>query len=253
MRKLSTIQHDVIKQFLLTRKENEESFFAHPSYQLEQELLHWVTQADEEKARVVLSKINNLERARLSTNPLRSIKNSLICSCTLFTRATIKAGVTPEYAFDLSDIYIREIEKINHSNDLLDLEYEMVITFIKAVRDYRKDPYQNEIVDKAIHYIHDHILQPITLTEVAEATNVNPNYLSSLFSKIVGIPMKEYVNRKKIEESKYFLEHTSSSLLDIALLFGFSDQSYYTSLFRKYNGITPGKYKQLGNNSYSKK
>jgi YesN/AraC family two-component response regulator len=253
MRKLSTIQHDVIKQFLLTRKENEESFFAHPSYQLEQELLHWVTQADEEKARVVLSKINNLERARLSTNPLRSIKNSLICSCTLFTRATIKAGVTPEYAFDLSDIYIREIEKINHSNDLLDLEYEMVITFIKAVRDYRKDPYQNEIVDKAIHYIHDHILQPITLTEVAEATNVNPNYLSSLFSKIVGIPMKEYVNRKKIEESKYFLEHTSSSLLDIALLFGFSDQSYYTSLFRKYNGITPGKYKQLGNNSHNKK
>jgi AraC-like DNA-binding protein len=49
------------------------------------------------------------------------------------------------------------------------------------------------------------------------------------------------------------LEHTSSSLLDIALLFGFSDQSYYTSLFRKYNGITPGKYKQLGNNSHNKK
>ena len=246
MRKLSTIQQDVIKQFLITRQENEESFFAHPSYQLEQELLHWVTQANEGKAKVVLGKINNLEKARLSSHPLRSLKNSLICSCTLFTRATIKAGVTPEYAFDLSDIYIREIEKMDSPRELQKLEYEMVITFIKAVRDYQRDPYQNDIIDKAIHYIHDHILQPISLTEVAEETNVSPNYLSSLFRKIVGISLKEYINRKKIEESKYFLEHTNSSLLDIALLFAFSDQSYYTALFRKYNGVTPKKYRQLG-------
>jgi YesN/AraC family two-component response regulator len=247
MRKLTTIQQDVIKQFLKTRQENEESFFAHPSYQLEQELLHWITQANEGKAKDVLVKINNLEKARLSSNPLRSLKNSLICSCTLFTRATIKAGVTPEYAFDISDIYIREIEKMNSSKELQGLEYEMVITFIKAVRDYQKDPYQNDIIDKAIHHIHDHILQPISLTEVAVKSNVSPNYLSSLFRKIVGISLKEYINRKKIEESKYFLEHTHSSLLDIALLFAFSDQSYYTALFRKYNGITPKKYRQLGN------
>ena len=253
MKKVSTIQHDVIKQFFITRKENEESFFAHPSYQLEQELLHWITQADEEKAKDVLLKINNLEKAKLSPNPVRSLKNSLICSCTLFTRATIKAGVTPEYAFDLSDIYIREIEKVDLPEELQAIEYEMVITFIKAVRDYRKDPYQNEIVDKAIHYIHDHILQSISLSEVADAANVSANYLSSLFHKVVGIPLKEYINRKKIEESKYFLEHTNSSLLDIALLFGFSDQSYYTVLFRKYNGITPKKYRQLGNQTYSKK
>lgn len=245
MKRLTTIQQDVIKEFLITRKENEESFFAHPSYQLEQELLHWVTQADEKKAIMVLDKINNLEKARLSNHPLRSLKNSLICSCTLFTRATIKAGVTPEYAFDLSDIYIREIEKVNHPSELQELEYEMVATFIKAIRDYQKNPYHNEIIDKAVHYIHDHILQPITLKEIADATNVSPSYLSGLFRRVVGIPLKEYINRKKIEESKYFLQHTESSLLDIALLFGFCNQSYYTALFRKYNGVTPKQHKQL--------
>jgi YesN/AraC family two-component response regulator len=247
LRKLSTIQQDVIKQFLNTRKENEETFFAHPSYQLEQELLHWIKQANEEKAKLLLKKINNLEKARLSNYPIRSLKNSLICSCTLFARATIKAGVTPEYAFDLSDIYIREIEKRDDPELLQELEYEMVTTYIKAIRDYQKDPYQNEIVDKAVHYIHDHILQPIELQEIADAANVSANYLSSLFRRIVGIPLKEYINRKKIEESKYFLEHTNSSLLDIAILFAFCNQSYYTALFRKYNGITPRQYKQLGN------
>lgn len=244
MQKLSKIQQNVVKQFLKARKENEESFFAHPSYQLEQELLHWVSQADEEQAKRILRKINNLEKARLSDEPLRSLKNSLICSCTLFTRSTIKAGVTPEYAFDLSDVFIRQIEKMQNVNDLLELEYDMVHSFIQAIKDYKKIPYQNEIVDRAVHYIHDHILQPMTLEEIAKETNVSPNYLSSLFHEVVGFHLKEYINRKKVEESKYFLEHTDSSLLDIALLFGFCNQSYYTSLFKKFHGVTPKQFKQ---------
>src|SRR6185437_11889183 len=97
------------------------SFFSHPSYQFEKELLHWVSQADEEKAAPLLKKINNLAKARLSDNPLRSLKNSLICSCTLFTRATIEAGVTPEYAFDLSDVFIRKVEKAIDPTILQDL------------------------------------------------------------------------------------------------------------------------------------
>lgn len=244
MWKKSRIQQDVVKQFLETRQTNEESFFAHPPYQLETELLYWLGQTNEEEAIQVLEKINKLERAWLSDHPLRSLKNSVICSCTLFTRATITAGVASEYAFDLSDVFIRKIEHVNDLSDLQDLEYEMVHSFIQAIRDYRRNPYQNEIVDRAVYYIHDNILQSFTLDEIANETNVSPNYLSSLFHEVVGIPLRRYINRKKIAESKYFLKHTDSSLLDIALLFGFCNQSYYTSLFKKFNGMTPRQYKQ---------
>ena len=49
----------------------------------------------------VLTEINSLKRTRLSKDALRSVKNSLICSVTLFTRAAIDGGVMPEAAFTL--------------------------------------------------------------------------------------------------------------------------------------------------------
>ncbi|MBO1005938.1 AraC family transcriptional regulator [Pseudogracilibacillus auburnensis] len=252
MKRSPNIERNVIQQFLGARKENEESFFSHPSYTLEKELLYWISQADELQAEIVLQKINKLEKARLSRSPFRSLQNSLICSCTLFARATIEAGVTPEYAFNLSDVFIRKIDGANDEKQLANIEYEMIQYFIKAIRDYQKNPYQNDIIDQAIHYIHVHILHPLSLKEIALETNVSPNYLSALFHEIVGIPLKEYINRKKIDESIYFLKYTDSSVLDIALLFNFCNQSYYTSLFKRFNGMTPKQYRQK-NNSFSLK
>ncbi|WP_284139625.1 MULTISPECIES: AraC family transcriptional regulator [unclassified Virgibacillus] len=244
MQKTSSIQKSVIQDFLKARKDNEESLFTHPNYRLERELLYWVEKADEAKAQELLQQINELDRATLAHIPLRSLKNSLICSCTLFARATIRAGVPPEHAFDLSDVFIRRVENTPDSEGVRKLEYEMVHYFIQAVEDYRKSAYHNEIVDRAVQYIHDHILQPLTLKEIAIETNVSANYLSAMFYKVVGVHLKTYINHKKIDESKYFLRHTDSSLLDIALLFGFCNQSHYTSLFKRFTGMTPRKFKE---------
>lgn len=250
MQKSSKIEQGVIQQFLQARKENEETFFSHPSYNLEKELLYWISEADEDRALNVLGKINKLEKARLSIDPFRSLQNSLICSCTLFTRAAIEAGVTPEYIFNISDVFIRKIDQSKNKEQLESIEYEMVHYFIQAIRDYQRKPYQNQIIDRAVQYIHDHILQLLTLEEIASEISVSPNYLSTLFHEVVGIPLKQYINRKKIDESTYFLKHTDSSILDIALLFNFCNQSYYTSLFKKFTGITPKQYKQKKNDPY---
>ena len=250
MQKSSKIEQGVIRQFLQARKENEEAFFSHPSYNLEKELLYWISEADENRALAVLEKINKLEKARLSTDPFRSLQNSLICSCTLFTRATIEAGVTPEYIFNISDVFIRKIDQSKSKEQLESIEYEMVHYFIQAIQDYKRKPYQNEIIDRAVQYIHDNILQALTLEKIAYEINVSTNYLSALFHEIVGIPLKQYINRKKIDESTYFLKHTNSSILDIALLFNFCNQSYYTSLFKRFNGITPKQYKQKMSDPY---
>src|SRR5690625_4177144 len=250
MQRFSKIEQDVIQQFLQARKENEETFFSHPSYNLEKELLYWISEADEDRALAVLDKINKLEKARLSNDPFRSLQNSLICSCTLFTRATIEAGVTPEYIFNISDVFIRKIDQSKSKEQLESIEYEMVHYFIQAILDYQRKPYQNEIIDRAVQYIHDHILQPLTLEKIATEISVSPNYLSSLFHEVVGIPLKQYINRKKIDESTYFLIHTNSSILDIALLFNFCNQSYYTSLFKRFNGLTPKQFKQKANEPY---
>lgn len=243
----TTIKSSIIKKFYETRLQNQENLFFHPSYTLEQQLMHCIMKCDEEGARGVLYEINQLDRAKLADDPIRSFKNSMICSCTLFTRAVIKGGVIPEDAFNLSDVYIRQIEKVNNMEGLISLEYEMISSYIDRLRIESKPSY-NSVVNKAIGYIHKEILHELSLNKISDHVGVHPSYLSKVFKKSVGISVTEFIARKRIEESKYFLLHTASSLSDIAILFGFCNQSYYTTLFKKYIGVTPKQFRDQQEN-----
>jgi two-component system response regulator YesN len=237
------IKNDTIKRFFETRAENNLNFYYHPSYALEQQLMDCIIRCDRNGAKEVLNQINSLERAKLASEPIRSLKNSLICSCTLFTRAVIHGGVLPEDAFNLSDVMIRQIEKLDSVHDLVELEYEMVNCFIDTLKATEKLEY-NPLVNKAITYIHREIFNDkLSLEKIAEFAGVHPGYLSKIFKESVGMSIPEYINRKKIEDSKFFLLHTDSQLSEIAQMLGYCNQSYYTSLFKKYTGMTPGQYK----------
>lgn len=222
--------------------ENQLNFYAHPSYRLEKQLVHAIALGNWEEAKKTLDEINRLERAVLAKDPIRSLKNSMIASCTIFTRATIQGGVDPEHAYNMSDVFIRQIEEVKEWKQLEALEYDMLYAFVKRVRDEKKRAYQ-WIVHRALEYVHDHILKRITLKEMAQHLEVHPSYLSKVFHEEVGVPLIDYVNRKKIEASQYFLLHSNSSLSEIAQLFGYCNQSYYTKLFKKYTGLTPKQYR----------
>lgn len=228
--------------FFESRAENIQNFYYHPSYALEQQLMDCIIRCNTKEAKDVLDQINCLERAKLAGEPFRSIKNSLICSCTLFTRAIIRGGALPEDAFSLSDVMIRQIEKADSMEDLKQLEYEMVVCFIDTLKSTDRLEY-NQVVNRAITYIHQEIFHDITLEKIAEYAGVHPGYLSKIFKESVGMIIPEYINRKKLEDSKYFLLHSNARLSEIANMFGYCNQSYYTSLFKKYTGMTPGQYK----------
>lgn len=244
---ITSINKSIINQYLMTRIKNQQEFFLHPPYLLEQQLLNAIQEGNYTKAYGVLNKINSLERAKLAHHPIRSLKNSLICSCTLFTRAIIQGGVHPETAFNLSDVYILELERADDPKRLTELEYEMVAHFINTLKEEKKNTY-NQTINRVLSYIHDNILQELSLHEIALQFNLTPNYLSQLFKKEVGTSLIEFINQKKIEESKYFLFYTDSSISDIALLFHFCNQSYYSSLFKKYTGLTPKKFRNMNSN-----
>ena len=80
-----------------------------------------------------------MERARLADSPVRSVKNSLIASCTLFTRAAIDADVPPEDAFSHSDVHILEIEALNNLYLLKKYEYIMLEDYFQLIEKYRQE------------------------------------------------------------------------------------------------------------------
>lgn len=231
------------QKLILKKVEKHSNHYMHPSYYLERRLLNEMTRELRDAALQTLKNINKLERARLADTPIRSTKNSLIGTATLFTRAAIEANVPPEDAFSLCDACILDIEQTNNIKALLDYEYQMLDDFINIIHENRIQSY-NKATIKVIEYIHENITEPITLEELAQTVNLSKEYLCSMFKKNVGLGLVEYINYHKIEESKYFLKYTSMTISDIAFLFNFSNPGYFSSVFKRQTGLTPRQYQQ---------
>ena len=65
-----------------------------------------------------------------------------------------------------------------------------------------------------------------------------------MFKKETGQTFINYLHNYKIEKSKNLLENTNMTLLDISLEVGFNNQSYYSTIFKKYTNMTPLEYRE---------
>ena len=55
----------------------------------------------------------------------------------------------------------------------------------------------------------------------------------------MGVSFREYVNQVRVEESKRLLSLSLGGIDEAAASVGFSDQSYFSKVFRKYAGMAP--------------
>lgn len=223
--------------------EDREAFFKHSPYYLEQKIMRAITMGNEAAAIETLHLIATTERSRLAEDPLRSAKNSMICSCTSYARAAISAGIAPDIAFAKSDGYIQNLERFKEIKGVLDYEEVMLLGYVRLVQEYMKASYPPAIM-LVMQYIESHLARKISLDEIAEHVHLHPNYLSSLFKAKLGISITQYTNLQRIKEASYYVAYTDYSIADIAELYQFCNQSYFISLFKKQLGQTPAQYKK---------
>lgn len=145
----------------------------------------------------------------------------------------------------LDKICYRNLKLIDEScskEELVDLGIYIIKSYVKDPKDIIIGP-QNEVVKKALCYIHENINSDITLEKVAEYTHVSRTYLCCLFKKGTGYKFCQYVNMAKINLAKDLLQKTPSSLDIISDKCGFKSQSYFCATFKKCEGITPNQYR----------
>ncbi|MBT2701616.1 helix-turn-helix transcriptional regulator, partial [Bacillus sp. ISL-40] len=94
------------------------------------------------------------------------------------------------------------------------------------------------------NYIYTHLYQDICLSDLADLVQMNPQYLSHLFKKEVGISIIEFIQQVKVDEAKTLLTYTQHSLTEISSLLNFHDQSYFIKVFKKFAGVTPNQFKK---------
>ncbi len=95
-------------------------------------------------------------------------------------------------------------------------------------------------------YIDENYSKLITLEELAAAVEFTPEYLCTVFKKIMGIRIFEYINNVRIKNSKeIIINYKDMPIKEVAILCGYEDASYFCSIFKKQEKLTPGEFKKL--------
>ena len=91
--------------------------------------------------------------------------------------------------------------------------------------------------------------QPLTLTDLAQAANLSPNYFCRFFQKITHHSPIDYLNRYRIQQAVKKMKETDYKVYEIADMVGFSDYKYFIQVFKKYVGMSPKKFFEQSGNS----
>lgn len=111
----------------------------------------------------------------------------------------------------------------------------------------KNDNEQDMIAKTIMTYIQENHAEKLTLDQLANVVNLSPQYFCKFFKSIFGKTAIEYINEYRIEKACQLLVQTNDKIIDIALLVGFDNFSYFIRKFKSLKGITPSTYRQNNN------
>jgi two-component system response regulator YesN len=106
-------------------------------------------------------------------------------------------------------------------------------------------------VDKTKKYIENHISEEISMDDIAQNVHLNPDYLTRIFKKEVGVSISRYIIYRKMDIAKRMLLETDESIGEIALKVGYYNYSSFNRIFTKFVNMSPQQFKNSHKNGLS--
>lgn len=153
--------------------------------------------------------------------------------------SAILGGLSTEDASFICVKAYRLAQDAETAEQIIDIHMQCMRELCYAVAEQKELRGKYAAVIQCQRFIQDHIYDDFSAKVPAEKLGYNPDYLARLFKEKTGMTISEYTQRQKIEESKYLLLHSTQSIAAISANLGFCNQSYFTSVFKKYEHMTP--------------
>ncbi|MFD2114658.1 helix-turn-helix transcriptional regulator [Paenibacillus yanchengensis] len=98
---------------------------------------------------------------------------------------------------------------------------------------------------KVKDYVHENYGNPdLNISTIGQSFEITPSYLSKRFREETGESLLEYINVYRINQAKKLLLGEATSIADVALQVGYIEFTTFNRIFKKYQGITAGKYRE---------
>lgn len=100
-----------------------------------------------------------------------------------------------------------------------------------------------------LDYIEVHIKEDLTVERLAQICYYSANHFNRIFQSIVGIPVLDYIKKRKLSLAAAEIINTEQNILDIALNYGFNSHETFSRAFKRIFDITPQAYRKMNHHA----
>lgn len=164
---------------------------------------------------------------------LSHIVNNWLTTCN-YTKESA-ATIPSQDSYFYTKLHLLELLHILHSNHAF-LETDTVVS---ASEKEKIDRYKT-----IVSFMKANIQNKITLEQLSEVAQCNPQYLCHFFKDFSDQTPIQYLIFLRIEHAKALLQDTTKSILEISIDCGFDNVSYFIRQFKTHTGVTPKEYRK---------
>ena len=159
--------------------------------------------------------------------------------------------IKPADSHSLNKIYnkmfvAQKTDKIYGDYTCSGLIYDYLLEFYRQVSSSNTSGStdKSEQLMPILNYIDDHFSEDFSMTVLAEVAGISSQHLCRIFKETMHMRPMEYVTYRRLGEAKTLLRHTFLPVAEIGARCGFPDAGYFSTIFKRYEGISPAEYRK---------
>ena len=132
-------------------------------------------------------------------------------------------------------------------------EYDRLYDMKKSIQQFISSAYaylnqqggnvKSEILD-AKNYVKEHLMEELTVQQIAGYVHMNESYFSHLFKKETGQNFSDFVLQQRMEKAIWLLKQTNKRIHEISFEVGIENSNYFSVVFKKVTGKSPQEFRR---------
>ena len=227
--------------FMKTFSYASDEIMAYP-IEKEAQLLQKIETGDKSRSQEILNEILG-HIFFSSSGSIEVMRARVIELVVLLSRAAIKGGADIEQIFGLNYMYLNKIAGFRNIDEIAYWLSGILNRFTDQVFNLANIKHA-DVIYRAVDHVRKNYMNRITLEETAAKVFLSPAYFSRIFKEEMGDNFNAYVNSVRVEAARRLLLNETIPLVDVSTMVGFEGQSYFSKVFKKMVGVTPGRYRE---------
>ncbi len=169
------------------------------------------------------------------------LKSFLLELVVMMSRSAVEAGGDPAELLGTNYSCFAELARIDTEEELCAWLVNMLERVMDAIKASHHYPI-GMLMGAALKYMQEHLQEELSRDDVARVACLSPSHFSRVVKTTFGQSFTDLLAKMRVDKAREMLVLTEKNLLHICMDCGFNDQSYFTKVFQKFTGRTPGEF-----------